>query len=723
LTRRGLPRRAVLDIVARFPFHPIRPVTAPRLLEPLLHPRSIAVLGASADPDKLNGRTVRALLDKGYAGALYPVNPKYPRIGELPCYPDIASLPEPVDLAIVALPAAQVAGAVRELAARGVRALVVFSSGFSETGAEGLRLETELRAAVRETGLRMLGPNCLGYINAAENVMATFSQFSLGPTPPGPAAFVTQSGALGTATNSTARRRGLDFGYFINTGNEADVDWSEAMRAVLEDPAIRVGSGYIEGLRDGARFVDTAAYALEAGKPLVVIKVGRSGAGARAAASHTGALAGADAVFDGVARQYAVQRVRNEEQLLDLVEVFAHCPPARGNGVAIVTRSGGAGVIMADRCEELGLRVAQFSEATRARLAEVVPMHGAIGNPVDVTAQGLVDPTPIRRSLEIVMEDPAVDVCVIWLSLTEKLWPANVDIFRAIRAQYDKPLVVCWVSIPEPAAAALREAGIPVIRSAEPAIDAVAGLVHYSAARRRWLADAPARAAPRWPAVELPAGSGPLPTLAGAALLAACGVPHAAVRLARTPDEAVAAADELGWPVALKIESPDILHKTEARGVKLALADEATLREAWTVITANVRRHHPDARIDGMIVQEMAAGEVEFVLGIERDPVFGPVVMAGVGGVLVEVIRDVSFRRAPLTPAEADRMLGELRAAAMLDGVRGRPPVDRAALCALICALSRLAAAAGPRLREVDLNPLLVSESGAIAVDWLFVLD
>ena len=707
---------------------PVNEPASPDLLQPLLAPRAIAILGASADPEKLNGRTVRALVDKGYAGGIYPVNPKYERIGELRCYPDVASLPDGVDLAIVATPAAIVADTLRELAARGVRAAVVFSSGFSETGEAGAAREREVRRAIDETGIRVLGPNCLGFINAARNVMGTFSQFASGPTPPGPAAFVTQSGALGTATNSTARRRHFSFGYFINTGNEVDVEWSEAMRAVLEDPAIRVGSGYIEGLRNGERFVETARHALDIGKPLVAIKVGRSAAGARAAASHTGALAGADAVFDGVARQFGVQRVRNEEQLLDMVEVLACCPEAKGNGLAVITRSGGAGVIMADRAGELGLEMANFTDETRARLKEVVPVFGSTGNPVDVTAQGLVDPTLIQRSIEIVMEDPGVHAVIIWLSLTEKLWKMNVDIFKAVRAKYDKPLIVCWVSIPEPALLALREAQIPVIRSAEPAVDALAGLVAFSRARREWMADRPVREAsalPALPALAAIAAGAPraLGTIAAAELLAQAGIATAPVRLARTADEAVEHARALGFPVAMKIESPEILHKTEVRGVKLALADEAAVREAWTVIHGNVRRHRPEASIDGVIVQKMIVGEAEFVLGVSRDPAFGPVVMAGIGGVLVEVIKDVSFRRAPVTPTQAARMLDELRGRALLDGVRGGPPVARGKLIELICAVSRFAAAAGPRLRELDLNPIMLSTTDAIAVDWLVVIE
>jgi acyl-CoA synthetase (NDP forming) len=336
-------------------------------LEPLLSPRSIAILGASADLSKVNGRTLKYLLAKGYRGRIFPVNPKYPRIGDLVCYPDIASLPEAPDLAVVAVPARAVIESLRELGQRGAKAAVVFSSGFSEMGEAGRKLEAEVVAAAGAAGIRLLGPNCLGLINAYDNVIATFGQYADGATNPGPVGFVTQSGAFGTAIAALARRRGLGLGYFVNTGNEADVEFVQVMRAVLEDERVKVGAGYIEGLKDGRGLVELAGQALRAGKPLVVAKVGKTEAGARAAASHTGSLAGADNVFDGVARGCGIVRARNEEQMIDIVEAFAHCALPGGNGLGIVTQSGGAAVLMADRAEELGVRVPVLAQATQDR--------------------------------------------------------------------------------------------------------------------------------------------------------------------------------------------------------------------------------------------------------------------------------------------------------------------------------------------------------------------
>ena len=699
------------------------PRTTVNDLQPLLKPGSIAILGASSDYSKVNGRTLKFLLEKGYPGKIFPVNPKYDAIGGLKCYASVADLPEAADLAVVALPARSVAGALRELGRRGVKSAVVFSSGFAETGEAGRALEREVVAAAQVAGLRLCGPNCLGLINAFDRVIATFGQFADGETPPGPVAFVTQSGAFGTAIAALARRRGLGLGYFVNTGNEGDLDFVQIMRAVLEDSRITVGAGYIEGLKDGCGLMELAGKALALGKPLVLTKVGKTDAGARAAASHTGSLAGSDAVFDGVIRGRGILRARNEEHMLDLVEAFANCKLPEGGGLGVITQSGGAGVLMADRAEELGLKVPVLSAATQRALKAVIPGFGAAGNPVDVTGQFVAEPGLLRDSVRIVLADPLVHIGIIWLQLMDAHVDALVGIFDEIKGHATKPFIVCWVAAAEEALHALRERGIAVLRGAEPAVDAAAALVRYAQARRGWLADRQARISLRLPQVDLPAESGAVATLRASALFEQCEASTAKCALAHSADEAVSAAEKLAYPVALKIESPDIPHKTEAQGVKLGLENTQAVREAFATLVANAKRYKSGVRIDGVIVQQMVHGETEFVVGLQNDPVFGVVVVVGLGGIHVEVLKDVVFRQAPVTPAEADRMLDELRARAILDGVRGRPAVDRAALTRLISAVSCFGAAAGTRLKELDLNPVLAGPRGATAVDWLLVLN
>ncbi len=458
-------------------------------LQSLLNPAAIAILGASADFTKVNGRPLKHLLDKGYAGTIYPVNPKYQSISGVACYPSIADVPGPVDLAIVAVPAKFVISLLRELGGCGVKSVIVFSSGFAETGADGRAVEAAISAVANEFGMRVCGPNCLGLINAFERVIATFSQFADGATPSGPVGFVTQSGAFGTAIAALARRRELGLGYFVNTGNECDITFAQIMREVIADPRIRVGAGYIEGLREGGEMIALAEFALDAGKPLVLVKVGSSGAGARAAASHTGSLAGTDAVFDHVIRQHGIIRARNEEHMLDMVEAFACCELPQGTGVGIVTQSGGAGVLMADHAEELGLSVPLLGAATQRALTRAIPGFGTCGNPVDVTGQFVANPALLRESVKIVLSDPAIHVGIIWLQLMDAYVGELIAIFEEIKAQAVKPFVVCWVAASDKALHALRARGIAVLRGAEPAVDAVAALVRYAAARQTWEAD------------------------------------------------------------------------------------------------------------------------------------------------------------------------------------------------------------------------------------------
>jgi acyl-CoA synthetase (NDP forming) len=687
----------------------------------LISPRSIAVVGASADFGKINGRPLKHLLDKGYAGRILPVNPKYGEIGGMPCHPDIESLPEAADLAIVAVPATEVLAAVEALGRRGIRAAVIFSSGFGEMGAEGRAMEEALAQRARECGVLLCGPNCLGFINAFDKVYATFSQYADGETGPGPIAFVTQSGAFGTAIAALVRQRGLGLGYFINTGNEADLGFSELMASVVEDPRIRVAAGYLEGLEDGASLVRLAQRCHELGKPLVLTKVGRMASGARAAASHTGALAVEDAVFDAVIRQYGVLRARNEEQMLDMLEALSQPRAATGNGLGIATQSGGAGVMMADRAEEMGLAVPELAPATRSRLAEVMPAFGAMGNPVDVTGQFVARPELLRESVVALMDDPGVHVGIVWLQLMTAHVDTLVRIFGEIQARTEKPFFVCWVAAPQEALQRLRALGIVVYTAGERAVEAAAALARWNEFRQR-AAGRPALQPAAMPALPADLRDGVQPTVQATEWLRAAGVPMAPVALAHDEDQAVALWRAAAGPVALKIESPDITHKTEVGGVLLKLDDEAAVRSGFATLMQRAAAAEPAARLHGVVVQGMAQGHVELVVGVQRDPVFGMVVMVGIGGVLVEVLKDVAFRRAPFDEREGLQMLGELRMGALLDGVRGQSAVDRGAIARMLADLSRWAAAMQPRLAELDLNPVLVGPDGPVAVDCVMVL-
>jgi acetyltransferase len=691
-------------------------------LRALVNPRAVAIVGASTDFRKVSGRPLKHMLDKGYTGKLYPVNPRASEIGGLKCYPDIDSLPAGVDLAVIVLPANQVADAVRALGRRSVPAAVVFASGFAEVGAAGKAAEQALARVARLAGVRICGPNCLGLFNSFERVIATFSQYVDGDVTSGPIGFVSQSGAFGTAIAALARNRGLGLGYFVNTGNEMDVTFVDAMREVIRDERIRVGAGYIEGLKNGPGLCELADTAMELGKPLVLTKVGRHGAGARAAASHTGSLAGEDRVFDGIVRQKGIVRARNEVHMLDMIEAFTCCELPAGRGIGVVTQSGGAGVLIADRAEELGLDVPPLQADTQTAIQACIPGFGAATNPVDVTGQFVAEPAVLRESVIHMLADPGVHVGIVWLQLMHAHVDTLVEIFVAIKSRATKPFVVAWVAAPEEAVARLRALGIAVFDGAEPAADAVAGLVSFAAARRRWLAARAQREALRLTPSALPPTAGPVATVEAVRLLEAQGVRLAAVELACDAEQAEQAAGRLGYPVAMKIESPDILHKTEVNGVRLGLADARAVRACFAQLVSDARAQLPSARIDGVVVQAMATGDVEFVVGLKDDPVFGVVIMAGLGGVLIEVLEDVVFCKCPLTPDDADRMLSRLKGETILGGLRGRPPVDRKALIDLLCSVSRFGAAAEGRLSELDLNPVLLSAAGAIAVDVVLVL-
>ncbi|MBI4587685.1 MAG: acetate--CoA ligase family protein [Candidatus Rokubacteria bacterium] len=702
-------------------------------LDRLFRPRSIAILGASEDFVKISGRPLKFLLDKGYAGKIFPVNPKYEWVAGLRCYPSVGDIAEPVDLAIVAVPAAAVPDAVTQCAAKGIPAAVVFSSGFGEMGEEGRELERRVAELARRSGLRLCGPNTLGFMNTFDRVMATFSQAGEGETAAGPIAFVTQSGAFGTAIFALARARGLSFGYFVNSGNEADLEFADLLDFVVADPKVRVVSGYIEGLKDGRKLLAVADRALELGKPMVIAKVGRSAAGARAALSHTGSLAGSDRVYTGVFRQKGIVRAAHEEELLDLVSTFSLCPLPEGRGLGIVTQSGGAGVLMADRAEELGLSVPGLAEDTKAALRKVIPAFGSVKNPVDITAQFIADPALLRTSLEIVLQDPQVDAAIFYLGLMERFADQVVGNLKEVHAKTRKPLIVAWVGAPEVGLKALRESGICALPSATRAVNAVRGLVEYAEARHRW--------AQERPGIEGGGGGGAemlrslvrgcraedrrvLTTGESFALLSRYGIRIARSRLSRTPAEALQAAEEIGFPVALKVESPAIQHKTEAGALRLNVSGSDAVARAFDEVVGSARRYAPGAEIHGVLVQEMVREGTEVVVGLHLDPQFGPVVMVGLGGILVEVLGDVAFRAAPLSRGDADQMLRDLKGSRILEGVRGRSAADVQSVIEVLLAVSRLAVDAAGAVAELDINPLLVlpAGQGALAVDALAIL-
>ena len=681
-------------------------------LAALFAPRTVAVVGASRDPSKVGGSVLANLQAAGFAGRVIPVNAAADTVQGLDAAPSLLAVNGPIDLAVVAVPAAAVLAALKDCAARQVSAAVVITAGFRETGPGGRAKEAELAAWLRDQKIRVLGPNCLGWIRPSRRLNVTFAP---GMPRAGGIAFVSHSGALASAILDWARDRHLGFSLFASLGNQVDVNESDLLDAVAVDPETRVVVGYLEGVADGRRFFETLR-AAAAVKPVVLLKAGRSAEGARAVTSHTGALAGSDQAFEAAVRQAGAVRARTIEELFDLARGLASQPLPRGRRLLVVTNGGGLGIVATDAAREAGLDPAPMDEAARARLRAVLPPTASLGNPVDLV--GDADAARYGNALRAV--GPTADAVLILL--TAQAATDSLGVARAVLgAVRDWPIPVAAAFVGgarvAPGARALEEAGVPCYPFPEPAVATLAGMAVTAERQRDRL---PVVAIPQPPEaaahVALRRVKGRVGWSELVPLLTVYRIPVAAGEVAATPDEAAAAATRLGRPVALKVVSPDISHKTDVGGVRLGLATAAAVREAAVAMLARIRQERPAATVGGFLVQPMAPPGKELLLGLVRDVQFGPVIVVGFGGIYVEILKDTAARLAPLGLAEALAMLDELRMAPALRGARGELPVDLAALAHVIVRFSRLAADV-PELAEMELNPLIAGPAGAVAVD------
>lgn len=696
-------------------------------LRALLDPRSVAIVGASNDRKKISGRILAYLHEYGqrygFRGEVFPVNPNRDTVQGLPAYPDLDSVPGEIDCAIVVLPAEQCPEAVRRCRERGVGAVMVFSSGFAEVGPEGAELQAELcRAAA---GTRMLGPNCLGVVNLWSGLTATFTtaldQLELVP---GPVAFVTQSGAFGSMIFGVAQALGLGLAYLVNTGNEADVTVAEVIGVVLEDE--RVGSviGYLEGMRDGERLIEAGLRALELDKPISLVKVGSTVAGARAASSHTGSLAGEDAVFDGVFRQLGIARARGMEELLDLGQIFATGRRVAGPRVTVVTISGGAGVLVADLCHEAGLTTPEWAREWQDRIAGQIPKYGSARNPIDVTATLVAQPELLERVLELCAEHPETDVIAVVLGNVALMEDQLVAALIRAQERTTKPVVVTWVGGSGGARRKLDASRIPCFSDPGRAVRAISALFQWCQRRTDGppFSQSPADPERRRlgklllrPAMDRPERR--LNEQEAKRLLNLYRLPVVEEGDAATAEEGVAVARALGFPVAVKILSAEVAHKTEVGGVRLNLRSEDEVVAATEELLARARQL--GAGQPRVLVQRFIPEGLELIVGAKADPCFGSVVLVGVGGFLAEVLGDVAVARAPVTAERAGELLDRLRGRSLLGSVRGGPPRDRSAVCDLVAGVSEMVVELHPLIAELDLNPIIVGERGAVVVDAL----
>lgn len=679
----------------------------------MFRPRSVAVLGASADAGRIGGRPIAYMLKQGFKGALYPVNPKREQVQGLRAYPTVAALPEAPDCAVIAVPAALAVDAIADLAAAGVRNTIVLTAGFAEVDAEGAAAQARMVALARSAGMRLLGPNCLGLFNARIGYYPTFSAaFQSGWPLAGRIGVASQSGAYGTHLFSAMRNRGLGTELVVTTGNEADVTIGDVIGWMVGDPETDVIACYAEGIREAGSLVAALAAARAARKPVVMMKVGRSSLGGAAARSHTASIAGDDAITEAVMAEFGVVRARSTEEMLDIAYAATRRIYPAGNTLGVFTVSGGAGVLISDAAEQLGVAMPAMPEAAQNRLRALIPF-AAPRNPVDCTAQVFNQMPLLGTFAEAMVAEGGYRSVLAFFSQTggaATIAPAIRATMRAIRERYPDRLYVLSLIAPPEMVAEYEADGFLVFEDPSRAVVAIAAMGRFGDA----FAAAPPSPPPAMAPVVLPAAT---PSEAEAKrLLAAYGIAAAPERACESAEAAVAAAREFGFPVVMKILSPDIMHKSEIGGVLLGIDDEAAVRDGFATLIARGQAV-AGARIEGVLVARQLSGGVECIMGIHRDPVFGPVAMVGLGGIFVEILKDVAFRRCPFGEAEAGAMLAALKGAPLLAGARGRPPCDTRALATMLSRLSAFAAAAGPRLAAIDLNPVIALPDGAFAVD------
>jgi acetate---CoA ligase (ADP-forming) len=693
---------------------------SPGGLDALFAPTSIAVIGASGDQRRFGGRPIQYLIEAGFTGPIYPVNPTRTEIQGLPAFADVASVPGPVDCAILAVSAEATEAALVACADKGARAAIIFGAGFSEVGAEGREMQDRVLALGRARGVRLLGPNCMGAFNARARFYGTFaSALEVGVPAPGRIGVASQSGGYGGYLLKHLLMRGLGLSQWVTTGNEADVDVGEALAWMAAQAETEILLGYVEGVRSGASLIAALELARELGKPVVMMKVGRTEEGRRAAASHTASLTGEDEVYGAVFEKYGVFRPRTTEEMLDVCAALSQGKALKGPRVGVISISGGVGVQIADYVSDAGLAMGRLPEPAQQALRALVPACSP-NNPIDMTGLVTTNHDIMEKTLDVTLASGAFDATIIFLGIAgaapSMAGPLQQAIANACARHPDQLVAVAVTAEPE-MVRGYADRDLLTCEDPSRAVATLAALDHF-----RRLGDRPPPAA----AVvgEAPLLDRALNEAETKALLAAIGIAAPREALAATPETAAAQAAAIGFPVALKIVSPDIAHKTEHGGVRLRLGSAAEVEAAAREMRAAVAARAPGARLDGFLVSEMIEGGVETILGVHRDPAFGPIVTFGLGGVLVELFKDVACALAPVGLDEARAMIGRIRTAPLLTGYRGGPRHDVEALAAAISALSAFAAGQGERLRSLEINPLVVrpGSGGVLALDAAIAL-
>jgi acyl-CoA synthetase (NDP forming) len=696
--------------------------------ERLFNPRAIAVVGASGDPQRIGGQPISILRNTGYRGAIYPVNPKYPEISGIACYPDLRSVPRPCDVAIIAINAASGPQAIRDCGAAGIPFAIIFSAGFRETGDAGAALEEKLKTAAREANVRFIGPNCIGTMNLKDRVYCGFGAGFADPhLKAGPVAFVSQSGGFAFSVVGLANDEGIGFNYVVSAGNEADIGTLDLIAYFLERDDVEVVASYIEGVTDGARLRAIGRRALELGKPVLVWKVGNSDVGRAAAESHTASMTAGYALYRAVFDEGGFIEIEDVHDLVDAARAFSSHRLPRGPRVAVVTTSGGSGVLIADACDRQGLELPQLASDTVRAIAGLVPQYATLANPVDLTAQVTSDYERVNRVCAHLLADPDIDQLILrYGGVQGARGAAWANGLATVVEGTDKPVLVAWCRVPDRAEISmqvLERHRIPWLLTPTRTAHAAGALYHFARRCERFRAQlVRCRKRPVAPQpLKLTPGARTLSEHESYQLLTAYGIPVTRVRLIAPEAIDGLKRSPLAYPLAVKIDSPDIAHKTETGAVCLGVRNLGALKQAAREVVAAARRHNPDARINGVLLSEMAQG-TEVIIGAVNDRFFGPVVMFGLGGVFTELLHAVSYRFAPFDIDTAHDMIRATPAHALLTGYRGKPALAVDALADALVRVSLLATDYAARIAEIDVNPLFVSADGVVAADALVVL-
>lgn len=683
------------------------------MLEMFTEPRGVAVIGASTSPDKLGFQVLNNIIQYGYEGGIYPVNPIAPEILGHQAYPSVLDCPDPVDLAVILVPNKAVPNVLEQCGQRGLKGAVIITAGFREVGPAGKALEQQLIEIAKKYEMRLVGPNVLGIIDTVCKLNASFAA---GMPNRGRIAFMSQSGALCTSILDMAMGQGIGFSRFYSIGNKADINELDLVKTWAEDPETRAIMAYLEGISKGPEFIQIASEVTRH-KPIIAIKSGTTSAGSKAVSSHTGTLAGSEAAYDAAFKQCGIIRAGSVQELFDYAQAFARQPLLEGDAIAVITNAGGPGIMASDAIEHAGLRLAALSPETKQGLQAKLPPAASVANPIDVLGDA-----PAERyalAIEAALQDPNVNAVVLVLTpQTSTQIPETAEALGKLSKQYGKPVFGAMMGdlAIRKGVEVLRAYDVPNYQVPERAVAAIAAMWQ----QRAWLNT------PRLAVEELPAdrdkvrqvfakvraeGRVTMGDSEARAVLEAYGVPLPKTGLAATADEAVALAESIGYPVVMKIASPDILHKSDIGGIKLNITSASEVRDAFDLLVYRGTRFMPDATIWGCQIQQMVKGGREVIIGVNRDPQFGPLIMFGLGGIYVEALKDVTFRVAPLDRRQATEMLGEIRAYKLLRGVRGEKPSDQAAVVDTILRISQLVTDF-PEIVELDINPLIVFEQG-----------